>query len=185
VEDSWLDIDALDEWVEVIDPSGDPLGFLRRAEASKLNLDTQIIETPERYLSDPYILYNAQLAYERGIISRGQDLNDVQIILLGSHIIKQREADKFERERNFNERFFTANPEGYQAYKEHKERQEAAEGDVADVEQRVPRSIEEFLATLSAFSEDEGETQDKGQEKVEGWLASFLDDSDLDQMSEE
>ena len=182
---AWIDTEDQDEWVEVIGPSGDSLGFLLKTEASKLDLIAQVVETPDRYLSDPYVLYHAQLAYERGMITRGQDLNDVQIVLLASHIIKRRDLEKNERERIFEERFFTANPEGYQAYKENKERKEEAEGDLAGVEQRVPRSIEEFLAQMEGFSEGEAPDSDKVREKAEGWLASFLDSEELDQMSEE
>lgn len=184
--ESWLD-DPPGEWLEVIDEHGDPLGFLRRSEASRMKMPIQVIETPDRYLTDPYVLYHAQLAYERGMLNRGRDLNDIQVILLASHIIKKREFEKAERERVFEERFFAANPEGYKDYIEKKKQKDENEGDIANIEQRIPRSIEEFLADVQAFgSEDEASTQDKGQsEATEGWLSSILDDSELEQMSDD
>jgi hypothetical protein len=185
VEQGWLDDEDRDDWIEVVGEEGTTLGHISRNDASKLNMITQVIENPERYLTDPWILYHAKLAHERGLFTHGADLNDVQLIMMASSFIKRQEMEAMERERVFEERFFVSNPDGYKAYQEHKAQKEEQDADSVDIEQRTPRSVEEFLATLDAFSEGEPETRDKGQDKAEGWLSQFLDDSELDQMKDE
>lgn len=181
----WLDEHPVDEWIEVIDPEGDTLGWLPRNEATRQRLPLHLIEVPERYLDDPWVIYHVQLCEERELFKR-TDLNDVQQILLSSALIRRRRHAAQEAERTFEERFFASNPEGYKAFKDQQEAQEEANEGIADVEQRVPANIEEFLATIAEFSEAEDEGRDKDREaESQGWLASTLSPDELGEMSSE
>jgi hypothetical protein len=183
--EGWLEqADLKDTWIEVIDQQGTRLGWIERSRIGMLGLQTQLIETPKRYLTDSYVRYHAQLAYERGLLSRGQDLNDVQIALLGGQIIKQNERDEKLRIRKFEEDMLINNGELFKAYQEKKERQAETDAATLGVEERVPASIEEFLATLAAFSEDEPAGSGKKQEGADGWLHSILSDEDLSEMED-
>jgi len=102
---------------------------------------------------------------------------------LSSAMIKRRKEEVSLRDRDLEESMFVNNPELYQAYMDKKKQTEESEGGVS-VEQRVPGSVEEFLATLAAFGAEEGSDSDKEQD-AEGWLASFLSDDDLDQMQDD
>lgn len=186
MEDGWLEqADLLDDWIEVINPDGDTLGWIERRRTIDIGLHTQVIETPERYLRDPYVRYHAKLAYERGLFTGGQDLNDIQIVLLGSQITKNREAEEKLRTRRFEEDMLINNPDLFRTYYEKKTKKDEMDEVTAGVEERVPTSVEEFLAAIAAFSEDEGAGSSKEQEGAEGWLTSLLSDDDLDQMSDD
>lgn len=182
--EGWLDEEQPDSFVEVIGPEGETWGWMSRSDMHRLNYISQTIEEPERYLKDPYIRYHAQLINERLLFKDGRDLNDVQMVLLSSELVKRREIDAKIEDRRFEESMFINNAELYRAYMDKKKQQAQNEGGV-QVEQRVPASVEEFLAALGAFSEGEDETSDKGQEKAEGWLTSLLSDSDLDEMQDD
>jgi hypothetical protein len=182
VEEGWLDGEQSNGFVEAITSDGETLGWLERKQANRLGLIPQVIETPKRYLDDPYVWYHAQLAEERGLFQK-KDLNDVQLVLLSSAMIKRRKEEVSLRDRDLEESMFVNNPELYQAYMDKKKQTEESEGGVS-VEQRVPGSVEEFLATLAAFGAEEGSDSDKEQD-AEGWLASFLSDDDLDQMQDD
>lgn len=182
--EGWLEQSDLgDTWIEVIDADGITLGWIERSRTVKLSLRTQIIETPERYLKDPWVRYHAQFAYERGLFTRGQDLNDVQIALLGGQMIKTREVEERMRVRRFEEEMLINNAAMFRAYRDKKEQKEEIDAATAGVEERVPGSIEEFLATVAAFSEEEPAGSGKGQE-AEGWLQSLLSEQDLDEMED-
>ena len=183
-EEGWLDQDQPEAFVEVINSEGETLGWLEHRQATILGMIPQVIESPPRYLEDPYIDYHSQLIEERKLFEGQQDLNDIQLVLVGAALIKRRKAEVKERDRIFEENLLIGNPEMYKAYMDKKSEAQELEGG-ADVEQRVPGSVEEFLATLAAFSEGEDSDSDKEQENAEGWLASFLSDSDLDQMQDD
>ena len=184
MEEGWLDEEDSGDLVEAIGPDGEFLGWITKREAFRQNRVPQIIETPRRYLDDPYIWYHAQLIDERDLYRDGRDLNDIQLVLLSSALINRRKDVAKEKDRTFEEDMFVNNPELYKAYMEEKKRIKEASGGV-EVEQRVPGSVEEFLATLAAFSEGEASDSDKERERADGWLASFLSDEDLDQMSDD
>ena len=184
--EGWLEqSDLHDTWVEVIDGGGTTLGWIERRRADMLGLRTQLIEVPDRYLSDPYVRYHAQLAFERGLLTRGRDLNDVQIALLGSQIIKRNEVDEKLRVRRFEEDMLVNNPDLFKAYRDKKEREHEVNA-TGGVQEKVPSSVEEFLAALAAFDADEGVDSGKEQEsRAEGWLSGLLSEEDLDQMSDD
>ena len=183
MEEGWLDGEQPDEFVEVIDGVGKSLGWILRREAKLLRLIPQVIETPPRYLDDHYVWYHAQLINERELFKDGRDLNDVQLVLLSSIIINRRKAEFKERDRAFEENMFINNSELYKVYMDKKIEKDELSGGV-EVEQRIPSSVEEFLATLASFSEGEASDSDKGRKKAEGWLDSFLSDEDLSEMEE-
>jgi hypothetical protein len=184
VEEGWLDGEQASEFVEVIDGEGQFLGWISRKDAGEINLIPQIIETPDRYLKDPYVTHHATLIEERQLFKDGRDLNDVQLVLLSSAIINRRKRESERRDVEFEQSMAIGNPDMYRAYIDKKKQTEEADGGVS-VEQRVPGSVEEFLATLAAFGAEEGSDSDKEQENAEGWLASFLSDDDLNQMQDD
>lgn len=182
--EGWLDSDQPEPFVEAIDPDGEPLGWMSRRDANLLRYTPQIIETPQRYLDDLYVRYHAQLIGERHLYD-GKDLNDVQLALLASNLKKRREHEANLREIGFEENLLVNNPEGYKAYMDKKKQINEAEGGGPEVEQRVPGSIEEFLATLAAFSEgDDADSGKEQEDRAEGWLSSILSSDDLDQMDD-
>lgn len=181
---AWLDENDLDGWVEAIDDDGETLGWMRIIDAHSHDIPIINIETPKRFLMDPYVLYHAKMAYERGLLNRGRDLNDVQTVLLASCINKRQEREAKLREQAFEENLLINNPDGYKAYMQRKREMEAMEvEDGVVIEEQVPQNIEEFLSTLSAFSEAEDLDSDK--EQTIGWLSSFLDDEDLEELGDD
>lgn len=184
MKEGWIE-EELDDFLDVVDGDGKDLGFISRADASRLHMHTQLIQTPERHLKDPYIRYHSQLIEERGLYKGNQELNDVQTVILSANLINRRELEGKISERRFEESMLVNNPEMYKLYREQQQREEENDVDSAGVEQRIPGSVEEFLAALSTFSEDPGESSDKEREHAEGWLSSFLTDQDLDEMQDD
>lgn len=181
---AWLDgPDPGNDWLEAAGPDGQVLGYVQRREAHVLGLPIRRVEIPKRYIEDSWVRNHAAMAYARGIFSNGQDLNDVQIVLLAGEIIKRRELEENLRTRVFEESMIINNPTLYQEYSEKKQRDAGVEVGLGLVEERVPESVEEFLATLGSFSEDESPGSDKDRESV-GWLSSFFNDDELDQMDD-
>lgn len=186
MSEGWLaDGDSGSDWLEVIDWEGDVLGYSRRRDAVRMDLPVITIETPQRYLEDPYVRVHAVMAKERGVLSQGNDLNDVQLVLIQSNVLKQREIDEKLRERSFEENMYASNPTLWKSYMDNKNKTAEIEAGMAVIEERVPRSIDEFLADLAAFSEEEVPTGIKERERVEGWLAALLTDDDLEDMQDE
>lgn len=181
--DGWLDEEQDSPFIEVVDGEGEGVGWLLRREANLLHLLPQIIETPPRYLEDPYVAYHVQLIDERGLFKDGRDLNDVQMVLLSSALINRRKAIAKKEESAFEEAMLINNPTLYQTYMDKKQERKEVEGD-GEIEQRVPGSVEEFLATVAAFSEGDLPDSNKEQEKAEGWLAGFLSNDELSEMDD-
>lgn len=179
-EKGWLTVDDLDDWTEVIDHDGETLGWTRRKDLNRLGIRTKVIETPKRFMLDPYILYHSKLAFERGLFKNSNDLNDVQVVLLSSNIVKSREIDETLRKRSFEEAMLVNNPEMFKAYQKQKEEERLTA--VEDVSESVPTNMEELIAMLSNFDGNEGSESNQGDE---GWLASYLSDDDLDSMGDE
>lgn len=182
-EPGWLDSEQPEALVEVIDPDGATLGWMTRKDAHLLDEIPQVIETPPRYLDDPYVWYHVQLIDERDLYRGGLDLNDIQLTLLSAALIKRRRKVAADRDEDFEQEMFVNNPSLFKAYIDKKKAEREAESGPS-VQQRVPGSVEEFLATIAAFSEGDDPDSGKGQERAEGWLASFLSDEDLDQMDD-
>lgn len=184
---SWLEDSNPGEFLEALDDQGELVGYIRRREAEDLGLRFRTIEIPHRYLDDPFVRYHVQMAYERGLLTRGQDLNIIQVILLTSHLVKRAEQDEKLRVRQFEESMLATVPEWVREYFARKQKQVEEEEfiDSADVEERVPQSIEEFLQHIKAFSADDEEGSSKEQEDNLGWLSSLLSDAELDEMPDE
>lgn len=183
-DSGWLDEATVTDLVEAIDWNGNTLGWMTRSDAKRLHMSTQVIETPKRWLEDIYVRHVANMCAERRLFD-GKDLNDVQVLLVASNLMKRREFEARLRDKQFEEMLFANNPELYASYMEkRKEEKEAEDFDGVAVEQRPPTSVEEFLATLAAFSEGEDSDSDKGQQDGLGWLASVLSEDDLDQMDD-
>ena len=176
----WLDDAEYDnEFVQVIDWDANVLGFLPRNHLKMLDMETRVIETPKRYLEDPYVKYHTLLAYKRGILTNSDDINDIQQVLLGAYIIKEREFEEQMRIRSFEDNLFASNLDMYKSYMEKKQQDKDIE-QFEGVEERVPRNVEEFLEALGAFNEEEDSDDIKRKERVEGWLASILSEEELD-----
>lgn len=182
---SWLeDGDSGSEWLQVMDWDGSMVGWLRRRDAHMLRMPIHLIETPDRYLKDVMVKYHSDLAYERGIFSKGQDLNDVQIVLLASHLIRKREAEAKMKVATFEADLFISDKGRYDDWMERKKQADELTDEMVQVEQRVPTDIEQFLADIASFSEEDPANDGKEQ-RVEGWLSSLLSDEDLQGMSDE
>lgn len=179
-ERGWLTEDDLDDWTEVINHDGETLGWMRRRDLSRLNIRTKTIETPRRFMLDPYVLYHSKLAYERGIFGKADDLNDVQVVLLASNIVKNKETEEVLRKRVFEESMLINNPEMFKVYQKQKEEEQMLGTEM--VEEQVPTNMEELVAMLSAFDGNEG--SDSSQD-TEGWLASYLSGDEIDAMGDD
>lgn len=177
-ESGWLTEADLDDWIEVINHDGETLGWARNKDLKRLNLRTRIIETPKRFMYDPYVLYHSKLAYERGLFGNAKDLNDIQVVLLASNIVKIKEAEELLRKREFEENMLINNPDMFKAYQKQREEEEML--NTEKVEEQVPTNMEELIAMLSDSNEGSESRQD-----TEGWLASYLSDDDLDEMGDE
>ena len=184
MEEPWLDEDASGDWLEAAGPNGEVLGYIQRREAHLLGLPVRRVEVPKRYLEDPYVRNHAVLAHARGIFTSGEDLNDVQVVLLAGEITKHREVEEALRVRLFEESMLISNPTLFTEYKEKKDREAGVQVGLGLVEERGPESIEEFWAHLSAFSEEDEPGSSKDREKAEGWLSGLLNSDDLDQMDD-
>lgn len=182
----WLDDrENANEWLQVIDADGTPIAWAQRRDAIRFGMSVIAIETPSRYLEDPYVRYHAALCAERGVLDRGNDLNVVQNALISSNLVKKREREERLRVRAFEESILAFSPERYKGYMEAKAKIVEDDDETASVEQRVPRSIEEVLAVLSAFSEGEPSDSDKDKEHAEGWLTSLLSNDELSEMQDD
>lgn len=143
-----------------------------------------------RWKMDPYVMYHADMLYERGML-KGDELNSVQIALLSSVIVRKRERERQRRLVEFEEALFVSDPARYKAYEEYKKRQEAHAEWEEGVEWRTPQSLEEARAISAAFAEATRELGDEEEEVLDvpadvdedDWV-SFLDDDDLAQMKD-
>lgn len=78
------------------------------------------VKDPEpRWEKDPYIVSNADMSYERGLL-KGNSLNDIQLALLVSVIARREKTKRADVESQFEQQMFVTNPEMWQRYKEQK-----------------------------------------------------------------
>lgn len=178
-EKGWLRESDLDDWTEVINSDGETLGWIRKRDLNRLNIRTKVIETPKRFMIDPYVLYHSKLAYERGAFEN-DDLSEVQVVLLASNIVKNREIEETLRKRAFEESMLVNNPDMFKAYQKQKEEEKMLQAE--DVQEQVPTSMEELVAMLSEFDGKSGAESGQGEE---GWLSSYLSDDELDSMGDD
>lgn len=181
---AWIKEEDLDDWLSAIDDDGNIIGYIRSKIARQQGIPIITIEKPKRYLKDPYVNYHSALIKERGILSRGQDLNDVQTVLLLAQIIKEREDEISLRKQSFEEMLFANNLDLYKSYKEQEEK-ERMKNDPRFAQMR-PQSLEDLMAMFSSFDEEINSNRDKeGQEpKQEGWLDAILAEEDIDKMQD-
>lgn len=174
----WLSDSDLDDWTEVLNPDGETLGWTRKRDLNRLNIRIKTIESPKRFMFDPYVTYHSKIAFERGIFK--EDLNDVQIVLLAGNIVKNRDTEETLRKRSFEESMLINNPEMFKVYQKQKE--EEAMLSAEEVEERIPTNMEDLIAMLSDFDGNESGESIQGSE---GWLDSYLSDEDLETMGDD
>ena len=180
---AWLEENDLnDKWTQVIDSSGEVAGWIDNYNAEMLNLDYHTVETPKRFLTDPYVLEHAIRAQELGLLN-GYDLSEIQNVLLVTNIKRRNDKEEMLLTRKFEESLWITNPDMYKAWKEHQAQVAETSFEEAGVEETVPQSVEEFFEALNLFTEGD-EVDDHYQEPQEGWLDSVLDDDELSQMGE-
>lgn len=177
-ETPWLNEADLNDWVEVIDYEGETIGWARNRDLKRLNVRTRTIQTPKRFMLDPYVLYHSKLAYERGIFSKSEDLSEVQVVLLASNIVKTRETEETLRKRALEENMLINNPEMFKVYQKQQEEERLIKTET--VQEKVPTNMEELIAMLS-----DGNEGDESSEEIDGWLASYLSDEDLETMGDD
>lgn len=175
-----MELQSPSELVEIIDQTGAARGYLPRNQVDQLGLDFVEIEYPERYTSDPYLMYHFDLAYERGILTQGRDLNDVQIVGLASHIIRQRKQEEQLRERKFNEDMLINNAEMYKLWQEHQRKAEIEKEFEGEVEWRAPKSPADLFKMLGDFDE----FPDEIEPEPEAGIDTILSPDDLEGLSE-
>lgn len=166
-------------WVDVVDDHGHTVGYVTEKDALLNGAILLDVLPPERYLKDPYVRYHAQLAYERGLLNRGQDLNDIQIVLLASQVINQREQDDANREQRFIESMAINNPAMYKNYVEEKDRETEQEALEEMIEWKTPGSLQQFFADLQKLNDDNV----LSDEEVEGMTSSLAED-ELSELSD-
>lgn len=138
-----------------------------------------------RWRMDPYVMYHADMLYERGMLY-GDELNTLQSALLASVLVRKREREQERRLAQFEERLFIADPARFKEYNDYKKRQEAPDWEKG-VEWRTPESLEEARAISAAFAEAvQGEEQEEVLDVPDGvdeddWI-EFLSDDDIAQM---
>lgn len=181
---AWIKEEDLDDWLPAIDDDGNTIGYIRSKIARQLRIPIITIEKPKRYLKDPYVLYHSSLLRERGLLTRGQDLNEVQTVLLLGQMVRDRESEVNSRKNSFEEMLFANNPELYKQYKDQEEK-ERIKNDPR-YEQMRPQSLEDLMAMFSSFDEEINSTRDKEQEdsRPEGWLDAILADEEINRMQD-
>lgn len=181
---AWIKSEDLDDILPAIDDDGNTIGYIRSKSARQLGIPIITIEKPKRYLKDPYVVYHASLLKERGLLSRGQDLNEVQTVLLLGEMIRQREGEMSSRKNSFEEMLFANNPELYKQYKD-QEQKELIKNDPR-YQQMRPQSLEDLMAMFASFDEEANLTRDKeeGEGEPEGWLDAILAREDINKMQD-
>lgn len=181
---AWIRQEDLDDWLPAIDDDGTTIGYIRSRVARQLNIPIITIEKPKRYLKDPYVNYHSSIIKERGLLSRGQDLNEVQTVLLMSQMIKRREEEIENRKNYFEEMLFANNVDLYKAYKEQEEKEKMKND--PRFQQMRPQSLEDLMAMFSSFDEQIDLNRDKKESASEeiGWLDAILAEEDIDKMQD-
>ena len=163
--------------IDVIDENGDIIGYIPYGQALKENFPILIIEDPPRWKEDPYVLWHSDMAYERGLLSHGQDLNEIQKILLASYMVRSRERENTLRETQFMESLFVADPERYQQWLKAKQQREAQEAISENTVWMAPQSPQELLEVLKQLG-----AESPSPNNMAGNLAREVFDKDFDQI---
>jgi len=178
-----------DKMIPFVDDDGGILGYLPERDCKKQNIPIFTIENEKRFLDDSYVLNTAFVAYERGLLNQGQDINEIQEVLLKSVIINKRKKDEDLQERTFTENMFVNNQALYKSYMEFKKQKEDSKefeeyGDEEFIEQRVPGSMQELMDILKEFNE-EGEEEEPEEDHEEEWASmGVLPPSTIEGMSD-
>lgn len=181
---AWIREEDLDDWLPAIDYDGNTIGYIRSRVARQFNIPIFSIEKPKRYLKDPYINYHSSIIKERGLLSHGQDLNEVQTVLLLSQLIKNKEEEIQKHKINFEEMLFANNADLYKAYKEQEEKEKLKND--PRFQQMRPQSLEDLMAMFTSFDEEVNSTRDKEESSSNemGWLDAILAEEDIDKMQD-
>lgn len=181
---AWIREEDLDDWIPAIDDDGSTIGYIRSKLSRQLNVPIITIEKPKRYLKDPYVIYHSSVIKERGLLSHGQDLNEVQTVLLLGQMIREKEAEVSAHKSDFEEMLFANNAELYKAYKEQEEKEKMKND--PRFQQMRPQSLEDLMAMFTSFDEEINLTRDKEEnsEEQSGWLDAILAEEDIDKMQD-
>lgn len=169
--------------VRAIDRDGNTLGYLSLDDCDRFGLTVSRVETPARYLDDPYVIYHADMAYEQGLLTNGRDLNPIQAAMLLSVIVRRERRRRERDEAMILSNMALLRPDAYQRYIAQKDAERQAEEDEVDessIEWKVPRSMDEFLEILKDIGgEDEQEpTSMRLRDELPDEVVAEIDDEE-------
>lgn len=170
-------------WIEVVNDDGDTVGYIHERDAYLSGIEILEVRPIRRYLEDSYVRYHAHLAYERGLLTKGQDLNDVQVAMLATRMRVERDKEEALHERDLAENMAINNPMMYKAFTDRRQKEREREAMADMVQERIPNSMEEFMDALKAFSTMSGDevSEDEFEDEDE---FSFIPPELLDGMTE-